>query len=65
MSKVVPIRGRAPTSEPFVTRAQAAEHFHVHVHTIDNWIRQGCPSHTWGQRMRRLRVSEVEGWLNQ
>lgn len=63
MSNVVQMR--VPTSEPYLTRAQVARHFAVHINTVDNWIKRGCPKHTWDQRMVRMRLSEIESWLNQ
>jgi excisionase family DNA binding protein len=48
--------------EPFVTRQEMAEILRVSVPTIDRMLRDGMPSHSWGRRLVRLRVSEVLAW---
>ena len=50
------------TPEPWVTRKQLAEIMAVDVRTIDNWIREGIPSETWGMRARRFQVSRAVAW---
>jgi excisionase family DNA binding protein len=56
----------AATSTPdrYVSRAGLAEHLSVSVKTIDRIVREGCPSHTFGLRLRRFKVAEVERWLH-
>jgi hypothetical protein len=47
----------------YLSRAELAEHLGVCVKTVDRMRREGCPSRTYGRRLRRFRLSEVEGWL--
>jgi phage terminase Nu1 subunit (DNA packaging protein) len=51
-----------PESEPYVSRAQLAEHMGVSVDTIDRLVKQGMPSETWGRRTRRFRPSIAIAW---
>lgn len=60
MGDVQPIRAE---SELFLTRRQLGEKLGCGLSTVDKFVRQGCPSHTWGIRTRRFRLSEVESWL--
>ena len=47
----------------YLSRAQLADHLGVCLKTIDRMVREGCPSHTFGRRLRRFRLREVEDWL--
>jgi excisionase family DNA binding protein len=55
----------AATVQPdrYLSRAQLALHLGVCTKTIDRMVREGCPSHTFGRRLRRFRLREVECWL--
>jgi predicted DNA-binding transcriptional regulator AlpA len=50
-------------AEPYLTRAQLAQHLQIGRTTIYELEKAGLPRHTWGQRIVRYRASEVEGWL--
>jgi predicted DNA-binding transcriptional regulator AlpA len=52
-------------AEPYLTRAQLAEHLQIGRTTICELEKLGLPRHTWGQRIVRYRASEVEGWLGE
>ena len=55
--------GFPPSSEePWVTRRQLAERMQVCERTVDNWVREGIPSETWGMRARRFQVSRAVAW---
>lgn len=67
MSEVITAARSQPirsTHEPPITRREVAAIFRVHVNTVDNWVRRGCPSHTWGMRTRRFYETEVRDWLH-
>jgi excisionase family DNA binding protein len=49
--------------ELYLTRKQLAEKLNIGLSTVDKFVREGCPSHTWGIRTRRFRLGEVESWL--
>jgi predicted DNA-binding transcriptional regulator AlpA len=49
--------------ERYVGRRDVAEAFGVSLKTVDRWVRDGAPSETWGQRMRRFQLSAVHDWL--
>jgi phage terminase Nu1 subunit (DNA packaging protein) len=51
--------------EPFVTRRELAAIMHVSVGTIDNMVREGLPSVTWGRRTRRFRASTAIAWAQE
>jgi excisionase family DNA binding protein len=48
--------------EPYVTRQELAEFMGVSVRTIDQMVRQGMPSETWGIRSRRFQKSRAVAW---
>jgi len=48
--------------EAYVTRPQLAELMGVSVGTVDNMVREGMPSVTWGRRTRRFRPSTAIAW---
>lgn len=48
--------------EPYVTRTELAAMMSVSVSTIDNWVREGMPSETWGMRARRFKPSTCVAW---
>jgi phage terminase Nu1 subunit (DNA packaging protein) len=50
-------------TERYVDSRGLAEALGVSVTTVKRWTRAGAPSETWGMRVRRFRVSEVETWL--
>jgi len=49
--------------ERYVTAAELAQTLGVSVATVKRWVAAGAPSETWGMRVRRFRVSEVQAWL--
>jgi Helix-turn-helix domain len=49
--------------EPLVTGHQVAAHFTVDPHTVRRWRYDGCPFESYGLKMIRYRLSEVEAWL--
>jgi len=54
-----------PEPERYVTRAELAELMAVHVTTIDQFVREGMPSETWGMRARRFRPSIALAWARE
>lgn len=52
-------------TERYVTRRELAEIMGVSVGTIDNMVRQGMPSTTWGRRTRRFRASTAIAWAQE
>lgn len=54
-----------PPVEPYVNRKRLAEIMGVSVGTIDNMVREGMPSETWGKRTRRFRASEAIAWAHE
>jgi hypothetical protein len=52
-------------TEPVVGGPVVANHFDVHDGTVRRWRRQGMPSHAYGRKLVRYKLSEVESWLNQ
>jgi excisionase family DNA binding protein len=61
----LPARPPAVTApDRYLSRAELADYLGVCVKTIDRNVREGCPSHTFGRRLRRFRVAEVERWLH-
>jgi excisionase family DNA binding protein len=59
-SRVVPLRSEA---EVYLTRHQVAERLGISLTKLDQLVKDGCPSYTWGLRVRRFKFSEVERWL--
>lgn len=59
-SQIVPLRGVA---EVYITRRQLAARLEISLTKLDQLVREGMPSYTWGMRVRRFRFSEVEQWL--
>lgn len=47
--------------EPYLTKAELAQHYRCTQRTIENWQSAGMPSRLRGRR-RLYRVSEVEAW---
>ena len=47
----------------YLDRVQLAEHLGVSTKTVDRMRAEGCPSHTFGRRLRRFRLREVEAWV--
>ena len=56
-----PVATVAP--DRYMSRLQLAEHLGVSTKTVDRMVAEGCPSHTFGRRLRRFRLREVEDWL--
>lgn len=52
----------APTSEPWLDKAQLADRLGVSVRWIDLRRSEGMPSHKWAGIVR-FKLSEVERWL--
>ena len=52
-------------SERYIDARELAEAMGVSLSTITRWTRAGAPSETWGIRVRRYRLSEVEAWLRE
>lgn len=50
-------------TERYVDARELADTLGVSVATVKRWTAAGAPSETWGMRIRRYRVSEVEAWL--
>jgi excisionase family DNA binding protein len=56
----------SPAGEVYITRQECAERLGIGVSTLDRWVKEkGLPSHRWGMRIRRFRMSEVERWLRE
>jgi excisionase family DNA binding protein len=51
--------------ERYVTRQELARIMGVSVGTIDNMVREGMPSTTWGRRTRRFRASTAIAWAQE
>lgn len=51
--------------ERYVTRQELADIMRVSVGTIDNMVRAGMPSVTWGRRTRRFRASVAIAWAQE
>lgn len=51
-------------TERYVTRRELAQMMSVSVGTIDNMVRRGMPSTTWGRRTRRFRASTAIAWAH-
>lgn len=60
MAEIVPIRGEP---EVYLTRRQLAARLHIGLTKLDELVKAGMPSHTWGLRVRRFKFSECERWL--
>ena len=62
----LPARASATVApDRYLTAAELAHHLSVCTRTIRRWVREGCPSHPWGSRLRRFRLAEVEAWLTE
>lgn len=53
------------TVEPLVDYAEMARILGVSESTLAQFVREGCPSETWGLRLRRFQPSEVRAWAKQ
>lgn len=49
--------------EPWVTKAQLAEHLQVHEKTIERLVAKGMPCLRLSRRAIRFRVSACEAWM--
>jgi excisionase family DNA binding protein len=56
-----PVATVAP--DRYLTRDEVARHLGVSTKTIDRMLRDGLPCHRFGRRLVRLRLGEVETWL--
>ncbi len=63
MGEVTPIRRAAEVPDEILTRVELADRKKVSLRTVDRWIAEGCPSETWGMRVRRFELSQVNQWL--
>lgn len=60
---IVPLR---PEAEAYLTRREVAERLGIGVSTLDRWrVEKRLPSHDWGLRVRRYKMSEVERRLRE
>jgi excisionase family DNA binding protein len=60
----LPARPRATLApDRYLNPVELADHLGVCTRTISRMVREGCPSHTFGRRLRRFRLAEVEEWL--
>lgn len=53
----------AEDHEPWVTKAQLAEHLKVHEKTVERLVASGMPCLRPGRRAIRFCISECEAWL--
>lgn len=49
--------------EAYLNRQQLAAHLGLSLRTITKFDGEGMPSHRWGPRTVRYRLSECEAWL--
>ena len=52
-------------SERYIDARELAEAMGVSLATIVRWTRAGAPSETWGMRVRRYRLSDVQAWARE
>ena len=52
-------------AERYIDANELAEAMGVSRATVTRWVRAGVPSETWGMRVRRFRLSEVEAWARE
>jgi excisionase family DNA binding protein len=62
VADVVPIRSEG---EVYITRRQLAGRLGIGLTKLDELVREGMPSYSWGLRVRRFRFSECERWLRE
>jgi excisionase family DNA binding protein len=53
----------APVTERYVDARELAAVLGVSTTTVKRWVAAGCPSETWGMRVRRFQLSAVQAWL--
>jgi phage terminase Nu1 subunit (DNA packaging protein) len=58
--RVIPFPGAA--REPWVAKAQLAQHFDVSLKTVERWTADGMPCLRTGGRTVRYRISDCEAW---
>ena len=51
-------------NERYVDARELADALGVSRRTVTRWVAAGCPSQTWGMRVRRFRISEVAAWAS-
>jgi hypothetical protein len=51
-----------PPREQWLTRRELAAHWRISLKTLDELVREGLESETWGRRMRRFNLVEAEAW---
>ena len=49
--------------ERYLKREELAERLGIGLTKLDELVKDGMPSHTWGLRVRRFLWSEVRRWL--
>jgi excisionase family DNA binding protein len=60
----LPARARGTLApDRYLNATELAAHLGVCTRTISRMVREGCPSHSFGRRLRRFRLAEVEDWL--
>jgi excisionase family DNA binding protein len=60
----LPARAAATVApDRYLTRVELADHLGVCTKTIDRMVREGMPRHSFGRRLVRFRLGEVEAWL--
>jgi excisionase family DNA binding protein len=60
----LPSRAPRPLApDRYLNAAELADYLGVCTRTISRMVREGCPSHSFGRRLRRFRLAEVEDWL--
>lgn len=52
-------------AERYVDAHELAALMGVSVRTVHRWTKAGVPSETWGMRVRRFRLSEVQSWARE
>jgi hypothetical protein len=52
----------SPAPERWMTRHELAAHLQISLKTLDALVAEGMPSETWGRKMRRFSLVEVEAW---
>jgi excisionase family DNA binding protein len=66
--EVLALPARPPATvalDRYLNRTELAAHLGCHPRTVSRMVREGMPAHTFGRRMLRFRLREVEAWLEQ
>jgi excisionase family DNA binding protein len=56
--------GAGAVTERYIDADELAAALGVSRRTVTRWVAAGCPSQTWGMRVRRFRISEVMAWAS-